>query len=107
MVPPPMTSQPSDAEPSPPTLSLPMKLRPLQTDGCHSCLAVPFMPFCAASVMAWVHDVPAVIAMNTSGFLAASVVISLVMFGAVGSIVSNSKSMSCFDCAMKALKPAS
>ena len=48
------------------------------------------MPFCAASVMAWVQDVPAVIAMKTSGSLAARVVISLVMFGAVGSIVSNS-----------------
>ena len=36
----------------------------------------------------WVHEVPAVMAMNICGFLAASVVIGSVMVGAVGSIVS-------------------
>ena len=41
--------------------------------------------------MAWVHEVPAVMAMNTSGFFEASVVIWLVMVGAVGSIRSNTK----------------
>ena len=54
----------------------------MQTDGWNKILAEPFMPFCAASVMACVQDVPAVMAMNTSGSLEASVVISLVMFGA-------------------------
>ena len=46
------------------------------------------MPFSAASVMAWVQDVPAVMAMNTSGFSAASVVIGSLTVGADGSIVS-------------------
>src|SRR4029453_8188102 len=79
--------QPLEADPSPPTLSLPMKLTDAQTDGWKRYFTSSFMPFWAASVMAWVHEVPAVMAMNTSGFLDARVVIGSVMVGADGSIV--------------------
>ena len=51
-------------------------------------LACSFMPFWAASVTIWVHGVPASMAMKTSGFSAASVVIGSVTVGADGSIVS-------------------
>ncbi|MEZ5407737.1 MAG: hypothetical protein R2761_06915 [Acidimicrobiales bacterium] len=61
----------------------------------------------AASVMAWVHEVPAVMAMNTSGFFDASVVIWLVMVGAVGSIRSNTKLIFSFEVLMNSLNPSS
>ena len=86
---PPLTiHQPLEAEPSPPTLSLPTKLDAAQTDGWNRYLTSSFMPFWAASVIAWVQGVPAIMAMNTSGFLAASVVIGSVTVGAAASIVS-------------------
>ncbi len=67
------------------------------------------MPFSAASVMAWVHGVPATMAMKICGFLEARVVIGSVIVGACGSIVSVTYSMSSLigDCANQARKPTS
>ena len=83
-----MIHQPSAAEPSPPTFSFFTKVVPAQVAGWNRYLVDSCMPFWAASVIAWVQEVPAVMAMNTSGFFAASVVIGSVTVGADGSIVS-------------------
>ena len=109
MVPPPAIHQPSDAEPSPPTLSLPMNVAGLHGWPVNRYFTESFMPFSAASVTAWVQEVPAVMAMNTSGFFEASVVIGSLMVGADGSIVSGSYSILSLtgDWARKPLNPTS
>src|SRR5690349_13565590 len=88
--------QPFDAEPSPPTLSFFTKAVPEHVSGWDRYLTLSCMPLLAASVTAWVHDVPASMAMNTSGFLAARVVIGSVIVGADASTVSLVYSMRSF-----------
>ena len=53
-----MIHQPSPAEPSPPSLSLPMTLAPAHPWPRNRYLAVPFLPFWAASSTVWVHCAP-------------------------------------------------
>src|SRR5690348_6102761 len=74
--------QPFDAEPSPPTLSFLTKVVLEHVSGWKRYLVLSCMPLLAASMMAWVHGVPATMAMNTSGFFDASVVIGSVTVGA-------------------------
>ena len=81
--PPPIVHQPSEASP---TTLVPTLLDCLHTDGVKRYFADSFMPFCAASVMSCEQGVPAVIEMNTSGSVAARLVISV---GRVGCL--------CFD----------
>ena len=50
-----MIHQPLEAEPSPPTLSLPTKLAPLHTEDMNRNSVSSFMPFSAASRMIWGH----------------------------------------------------
>src|SRR5688572_27415922 len=102
--------QPLAAEPSPPTFSLLTKLTPVQVSGWNRYLTDSFMPFSAASVTAWVQEVPAVMAMNTSGSFEPSVVIGSLIVGADGSMVSVTKSTLSFSAAdweRNARKPAS
>src|SRR5262245_54352043 len=102
--------QPSAAEPSPPTLSLPTKDEPAQPCDVNRYLAVLSMPFWAASTMIWVHCAPASMEMNTPGDLAGTVVIGSVTVGAPASIVSlmnSTRSLSFGEEATAALKEAS
>src|SRR5687768_10249393 len=85
--PPPKIHQPSAAEPSPPTLSLPTNDEALQ-DGMNRYFACSLRPFSADSMRIWVQVTPAVMPMNTSGAPAAKVVIGSLTVGVDGSIVS-------------------
>src|SRR5215207_2922934 len=86
--PPPKIHQPSAAEPSPPTFSLPTNDEALHVDGMNKYFACSLSPFSAASMRIWVQVTPAVMPINTSGAPAASVVIGSLTVGADGSIVS-------------------
>src|SRR4051794_9074065 len=86
---PPLTiHQPVDAEPSPPTLALLSWVAPAHVLGCQRYLTSSCMPFCADSTTVCVQNDPATMAMNTSGSLAARVVMASVIVGACGSTVS-------------------
>src|ERR687893_554238 len=104
-----MIHQPLDAEPSPPTLSLPTNVEALQTDGMKPASMVSESPFSAASVITWVQAVPVSMARKTVGCWAARVVIGSFTVGAVGSMVSETYSMSALrgDWARKALNELS
>src|SRR5688572_16487795 len=100
--PPPIVHQPSDASP---TTLAPTLLDCLHTDDVKRYFTDSFMPFCAASVMSCEQGVPAVIEMNTSGFVAARLVMGSVALGACASIASVTYSIWSFfgDWAKKAL----
>src|SRR3954453_10907159 len=77
-----------EADPSPPTFSFFTNVVPAQVIGWKRYVTLSCMPFCAASVTAWVQGVAATMAMKTSGFLEANVVMGSVIVGVEASIVS-------------------